>query len=960
MSFDCSRFSFDPLRDYFGVVMQQGRVQLDSDWNEWLAELARRLQAGTLDTLGRAVVPRETPDGFLIDASGGTLSIGPGRIYVDGLLAENHGGPPSQWDPALAEQAGSTPLGFFDQPYLPFNSVDQSAPADVFNRPVLADGPHLAYLDLWQRALTRVQAPDLVDPAVGVDTTGRIQTAWQVRLLPDVGDIDCSTPDAEIPGWLDLIRPSGGRLTTSTGSVPGQPNPCLVPPAAGYKGLENQFYRVEIHRGGGLGTATFKWSRDNATVATRVTEIQPGNRLVVESIGPDELLGLHAGDWVEVLDDWHELHGLPGPLRRIRPGDGVDADTRSIVLEDALPAGLFPVDGLGHTSPDRHTRLRRWDQSGLVLRADGSVFHDLDASASSEGIPVAPAGTALALESGILMELALEPGGGFRSGDYWVFAARTANGSIELLDQSPPLGIHHHYARLSLVTLPDTELDCRTLYPPLCACGTCTFTVAPGPNWGEVFSRVPEGGDAEICFQVGDYPLPSPLIVPDKGHLKLTGVGPGTRILAPGAEQALLFRNCTSVLIEDLSAETGVAGSDSAGSSGLTGTLSFEMCGAVTLHRVTLQCATAVVRSAACLRVLNNVGGDREFADLQQLRGTLDVQGCRFEVGSNQIGALVINGARVLFRNNAIRCRDGRTEAQQIAAGLATDAVLRAEVRRTLFADVRPGDPEDLVGGDTYNAFTNRRTMSLGNVVVEFRSHPELEEIRFYDRLFPEGTPEVGSVSAADDALQDAVDAVLLDPDRIARFRPIFAALLADDLPALYQGIAIGGEEAEEVRIQDNTILDALQGVHIGQSRRNQPPGERLRSTVVTVEGNTIDSRIAPAVNREAYGVYIGNCDSLLVLGNRLRREAIASTAHLRMDGVHVVGALGGRIIVRHNEVLGYSVRINSDIGYGADLYIDPEPSPRDQPLWLVADNLAAVVEADDPRVMVVGNFPGV
>ena len=141
MSFDCSRFSFQPWNDFFGVVMQQGRVQLDSDWNEWVAELSRRLQAGTMDTLGRAVVPRTTPEGFHILATGGQLSIGPGRIYVDGILAENHGATPLQWDPALAELEGTTALSFFAQPYLPFNATNQPAPADVFNRPALDGRP---------------------------------------------------------------------------------------------------------------------------------------------------------------------------------------------------------------------------------------------------------------------------------------------------------------------------------------------------------------------------------------------------------------------------------------------------------------------------------------------------------------------------------------------------------------------------------------------------------------------------------------------------------------------------------------------------------------------------------------------------------------------------------------------------------------------------------------------------
>src|SRR5262249_14470559 len=152
---------------------------------------------------------------------------------------------------------------------------------------------HLVYLDVWQRELTRWQQPDLVEKAVGVDTTARLQTVWQVKLLTDIGGATCATPDGEVPGWAEAIRPSGALLTTTTGNVPGDANPCLVPPAAGYKGLENQLYRMEVHRGGALGTATFKWSRDNGSILTNVSEIQAGNRLVVDSIGRDEVLGFH-------------------------------------------------------------------------------------------------------------------------------------------------------------------------------------------------------------------------------------------------------------------------------------------------------------------------------------------------------------------------------------------------------------------------------------------------------------------------------------------------------------------------------------------------------------------------------------------------------------------------------------------------------------------------------------------
>jgi hypothetical protein len=561
MSFDASRFSFHPWNDYFGVVMQQGRVQLDSDWNEWVAELGRRLQAGTMDTVGRAVVPRTTPEGFHILAAGGALSIGVGRMYVDGLLAENHGKPPLAWNADLAELSGSAPMPFLDQPYLPFNETNQPAPANIFDRPALSGGPHLVYLDVWQRELTHLQAPDLIEKAVGIDTTGRLQTVWQVKVLADIGNADCSTPDGELAAWAALVRPSGARLSNSTGAVTGEQNPCLAPPTAGYKGLENQLYRVEVHRGGPRASATFKWSRDNATVATGVQEIQGGHRLVVDSLGRDDVLGFHAGEWVEILDDWHELHGLPGRLHRIRPGDGVDAATRSIILETDLPAGLFPVDGQGRTDPDRHTRVRRWDQSGTVRRASGTVYHNLNASSVSDGIPVPAAGTKLALENGILIDFSLIAGGEFKSGDHWIFAARTSDGSIEPLVQAPPRGIHHHYARLAIVTLPDEETDCRVFWPPEVSGESCDCTVcvhAEAHNAGvatiqQAIDAVRARGGGTICLDVGTYLLRAPLNMSNVRSLRMRGQGWRTVLQPTVAGGAIDIVRGIGVTIENLS-----------------------------------------------------------------------------------------------------------------------------------------------------------------------------------------------------------------------------------------------------------------------------------------------------------------------------------------------------------------------------------------------------------------------
>jgi len=542
MSGDFSRISFDPRNDVAGVLLQQGRVHLDSEWNEQVAQVVRRFQAGTLDTLGRAVVPRETADGFKILATGGKLTIGPGRIYVHGLLAENHGASP-QWNPVLAELAGTAAIDYDQQPY-----------ARKFD-PLPASGPHLVYLDVWQREVTHLQQPSLIEKAVGVDTSLRLQTAWQVKLLPKIPPtVDCSTPFEKIPNWPHA--PSSGRLTTDTGGPASSTDPCLVPTAAGYKGLENQLYRVEVHTGGPVGTATFKWSRENASVATAVIAIPSLDRLEVESMGRDPNLGFSNGDWIEITDDWRELHNQPGELRRIKPADGVDRATRTIHLETPLPGGLFPTDAQGATDPDRHTRIRRWDQAGIVRDTVGNPFHNVTTGGGA--IPVPPQATTLVLELGITVNFSLASGiGRFESGDYWVFEARTATATIEKLVNAPPRGIHHHYTKLAIVTFPDTEIDCRTLWPPDnddCACTVCVTPAehqAAAPSLQMAIDTVVQAGGGTVCLDVGAYRIKEPLKIAKAQSLRIVGKGSASELRSDGTA-IVITDNSSDIVVERL------------------------------------------------------------------------------------------------------------------------------------------------------------------------------------------------------------------------------------------------------------------------------------------------------------------------------------------------------------------------------------------------------------------------
>jgi Family of unknown function (DUF6519)/Right handed beta helix region len=560
MSADISRVRFDPLRDFAGVVLQQGRLLLDADFNELVALLDRRLRAETCDLTsfgpdpdhaGVAWVPRQTPDAFRVELNGGVLTIGRGRMYVDGLLAENHGIEPFGFDTLLSERRGTVDTPYLEQPYW-------NTPADL-----PTDGTGLAFLDVWQREVTHLEDPDLVEIAVGVDSTARWQTAWQVRVLDVPSGTTCDSDDDALgDDWLDLIRPSDGRLTTDTVNAPDD-NPCELPPVGGYRGLENQTYRVEIHDGGSPGTATFKWSRENASVAIPVVEVVSPTLLRLASVGKDEVLRVSTGDWVEILDDDLEYDleagGELGAIRKVT----VDDAEHTIEFTDALPAELqMTVEDVSK----RHLRVRRWDQSGTVRDGDGNEVANLDTTGGVITVPTDET-TQVVLEHGVVVSFSLAvTGGRFRRGDYWIFAARTTDGSIDLLDEAAPLGVHHHYARLALLTFPDSETSCRRLWPPLPTEGgegcDCTVCVTPESHESGVLTvqaavDMVEQKGGTVCLAAGTYDIGGGVEVDGARSIRIRGQGPATLLVARG--EALTITNTIAVTVENLAIVSGAA-----------------------------------------------------------------------------------------------------------------------------------------------------------------------------------------------------------------------------------------------------------------------------------------------------------------------------------------------------------------------------------------------------------------
>jgi Family of unknown function (DUF6519) len=428
---DFSRKTFNREKHYSGVLMQQGRVQLDADWNEQLDIQLYRTETEAVDVIGPSGVPKKN-DGFKIDVAPGghDLTIAPGRIYVDGLLCE------------LDQGATYTNQPHFPNPdFTTLTSPPLSPPGAKQLK--LDDGTYFVFLDAWQREIDALDDPLIREVALGgPDTATRLRTVYQIRLLPapltsPPGQITCETP-------VEFAPPATGKLKARTQPPKSDDDACLLPPTAGYNRLENQLYRVEIQKGGTLNQVTFKWSRDNGSVETTIKNIAD-NVVTVADLGKDEVLSFAGSQWVEIVDDESTLKGLPHPLAQIdKTGPGANEITlkTSVAAFAKLPA-----------------KLRRWDQS---------------TDANADGVSASLASW-IDLEGGIQVNFSNDT---YRAGDYWLIPARTATGDIEWPrddNQDPieqlPFGIRHHFCRLALIKSQGGLItlleDCRKRFPSL-------------------------------------------------------------------------------------------------------------------------------------------------------------------------------------------------------------------------------------------------------------------------------------------------------------------------------------------------------------------------------------------------------------------------------------------------------------------------------------------------------------
>ncbi len=506
MKGDFTRFTFKPQKHYTSVLMQQGRVQLDADWNEQADIHAHFNQSIAQDMIGASGAVKdevrkgvESRDSFEINTipADADLIIAPGHFYVDGILCELDFGTPF----TVAEKNNNQNNNQSNEKVFSVKSLI------VDNRP-LEVGQWVEILDENNQPIKKqlkikdvISQENLLTFAGDVSNeininklrrviTYKTQSDYPQALQTDIElESDQKPPETYYLAYLDVwqrhitaiedtnireVALNGNDTTTRTQTVwqvklykipdltkeqvnrelaiqKWQQDPkinhspvYLTKIKEGKQNWDNQLYRVEIHQPGKLGIATFKWSKNNGSTVFPIKEIV-GNQISLNNPSRDASQSFTENQWVEITDDATELQGKPGTLVQLK-GAVRDKLTFDPTTVEGKPINRdnFPY----YYQP----KVRAWD--GITKNATLSI-DGIEANFSTES------------EQDV-----------YRTGDYWLIPTRKekVNGSNIIGDfgsalPQTPAGVEHHYSPLALLYYDgekfNLEEDLRSTFAPL-------------------------------------------------------------------------------------------------------------------------------------------------------------------------------------------------------------------------------------------------------------------------------------------------------------------------------------------------------------------------------------------------------------------------------------------------------------------------------------------------------------
>jgi hypothetical protein len=547
---DISRFFFQPRKRYSGVRMQQGRVLLDSDWNEDEridGEEARRTLIDIVCAKG------SSNHGFRV------LNLGTSPISVYDFSYENGsfylGGVRFETE----TDAGTTER-FLNQP--DWLQIDASSLPQL---PTLTGSQvrhDLVYLRGWEQCVTAVEDSELRERALGgPDTSVRIRRMRRVEVLTNVSGTCAesfsalqqalSAPIApDTTGVSHLFdAPSCELRSKAFLTVAPDPNgitddPCKPAVSSGYLGADNQTIRVQI-----TATGRFIWGYDNAAPlyrvqVTNITGVADGDRRKIEflTLPHDQMAHPLAGQAVEIipwgafLPNQEKVAEFQGQLFTI--STSYNPEDNSLTIAQPVPQAL--LDWLSNHPEYWSDRDPSDKQQYLYLRlwTGGSSDSSMPDRNFTPGTPVPLTGTGLRVT---FSDYGLP-------GDFWVIAARPNTPDIvvpwELLDKAPPAGPRVFFAPLALIRWsldPTGQLqasiqDCRETFQPLCQSrGCCTVTVGDGRTSRGDFDSIEaaiqylSNSGGKICLLPGLHE--ANVRIQGKRNIEIEGCGKQTYVI---------------------------------------------------------------------------------------------------------------------------------------------------------------------------------------------------------------------------------------------------------------------------------------------------------------------------------------------------------------------------------------------------------------------------------------------
>ena len=199
-----SRNTFDKLKHYVNVRMQQGVPLVDADWNEkddirkHELELFLKWYVGNgvpKNNDGFRILPRQGIENDFIIKSGENGQ--PGICLVDG------------WEVRNENDTAFTGQSLFDNDTLA--QEWEITPLTALTLPTDGERTDLVYLDVWEREVNGIEDPELVNPAINTETCVRMKREWVVRVAEGTTELPSPVPEGHVFYPLATIKRTAGQ-----------------------------------------------------------------------------------------------------------------------------------------------------------------------------------------------------------------------------------------------------------------------------------------------------------------------------------------------------------------------------------------------------------------------------------------------------------------------------------------------------------------------------------------------------------------------------------------------------------------------------------------------------------------------------------------------------------------------------------------------------------------------------